>query len=390
MWRDSTLGNLVSLQRGYDLTEGERTSGPVPVIGSNGRNGWHNKARVSGPGVTVGRSGASAGVVTYVAEPFWPHNTVLYVTDFKGNEPRFVAYLLSTLNLASYNSGSAQPSLNRNFLYPKAIRVPSIDQQRRITSILSAYDDLIENNTRRIAILEEMARRFYEECFVHFRAPCVQGLPLVESPIGPIPQGWEVTPLDTIIDFDPRVHVPKDKLNTFVPMTSLQTDSMILGEFGIKKGNSGSKFQNGDTLLARITPCLENGKTGFVDNLPTDDAVACGSTEFVVMRGVKVPSEFVQLLARNDAFRAHAIRSMSGATGRQRVRRASLEQYEIARPDDKTLNHFASLVAPMFRLCRTLADTTSNLRVQRDLLLPKLISGEIGVSEGEELMEAAE
>jgi type I restriction enzyme S subunit len=390
-WRGCVLGDLVSLQRGYDLIEAERNPGSVPVIGSNGRNGWHDRARAEGPGVTVGRSGASAGVVTYISEAYWPHNTVLFVTDFKGNDPRFMAYLLSTLDLASYNSGSAQPSLNRNFLYSIAARVPPYDLQTRIASILSAYDDLIENNTRRIAILEEMARRIYEEWFVHFRAPGCEGLPRVDSPLGPIPQGWEVVRLDQIITFDPSVRVAKSEAHTFVPMSSLQQGSMIIAEVEERQGNSGSKFQNGDTLLARITPCLENGKTGFVDFLPTADAVACGSTEFIVMRGKVVPPEFVQLLARDDTFRAHAIASMSGATGRQRVRRESLEQFQIAKPDDGIFRHFASATSPMFKLCRTLANANRNLRAQRDLLLPKLISGEIDVSQAEmEFREAAE
>ena len=211
---------------------------------------------------------------------------------------------------------------------------------------------------------------------------------MVDSPLGPIPKGWEVKRLDALIDFDPTVRVPAG-VNAFVPMTSLSTSSMIIGDIEQRDARSGSKFRRGDTLLARITPCLENGKTGFVDFLK-DGEIGVGSTEFVVMRGRCVPATFVQLLARSDPFRAHAIKSMSGATGRQRVRRESLEQFEIAAPPPSVAEAFDSAVAPMFRLARTLADQNANLRAQRDLLLPKLISGEIDLAEAARLPEAAE
>src|SRR5262249_50751166 len=110
-WRQTSLGNVVRLQRGHDLPDQDRKFGSGPVVGSFGITGWHNEARAKGPGVTVGRSGASIGVVAFVKEDYWPLNTCLYVTDFLGNDPRFCYYLLNTLAFASYNSGSAQPSL---------------------------------------------------------------------------------------------------------------------------------------------------------------------------------------------------------------------------------------------------------------------------------------
>jgi type I restriction enzyme, S subunit len=203
----------------------------------------------------------------------------------------------------------------------------------------------------------------------------------------PCPQGWGVKRLDAIIDFDPTVRVP-DGANAFVPMTSVSTTSMIVRDIERRDGRSGSKFRQGDTLLARITPCLENGKTGFIDFLKNGET-GVGSTEFVVMRGRSVPPTFVQLLARSEPFRAQAIKSMSGATGRQRVRRESLEQFEIAAPPPSVTHAFDSAVVSMFKLARTLADQNGNLRAQRDLLLPKLISGEIDLTAAQ-LREAAE
>jgi type I restriction enzyme S subunit len=196
----TTLGEIISLQRGYDLTEDQRRPGSVPVVGSAGVHGHHDTARANGPGVTLGRSGASFGHVTYIREGFWLHNTTLFVTDFKGNEPLFIRYLLESLDLSFLNSGSAQQSLNRNYVYGVQVRKFSLPLQRRIAAILSAYDDLIENNTRRIQILERMAQAIYREWFVHFRFPGHAKVKRVASPLGPIPQGWEVLKLSSLVE----------------------------------------------------------------------------------------------------------------------------------------------------------------------------------------------
>ena len=162
----------------------------------------------------------------------------------------------------------------------------------------------------------------------------------------------------------------------------------IPANVGEREGNSGSKFKNGDTLFARITPCLENGKTGFVQFLPSDDAVAFGSTEFIVLRSKTVCPEYVYLVARSSEFRDNAIKSMSGATGRQRVQEACFNRFFVAQPDDETLGRFQRFVGPMFRLIQTLSSRNLNLRATRDFLLPKLISGQVPVDAADE--QAAE
>lgn len=260
------------------------------------------------------------------------------------------------------------------------VPAPDLPTQRRIASLLSTYDDLIENNTRRIAILEEMARRIYEEWFVHFRFPGYEQVKMVESELGLIPEGWKATAASDAISINPKVRVPKEGVKPFLPMGSLAEQSMLISNVEERAGNSGSKFQNGDTLFARITPCLENGKTGFVQFLPNKDAVAFGSTEFIVLRSRTLCAEYVYALARSEAFRANAIKSMSGATGRQRVREACFDNFLLAQPDSETLKLFSEIAQPMFRMIQMLANKNANLRTTRDLLLPKLISGELDVS----------
>ena len=309
--------------------------------------------------------------------------------------PRFLSYALLTREHQEWmqsqcSHGATMASLNQDIVGRIRVKAPDISQQVRIASILSAYDDLIENNTRRIAVLEEMARRIFEEWFVHFRAPGCETLPRIGTPLGPVPEGWEAVRLDTVIEFDPSTKVGRDGLKPFVPMTSLQNNSMLVLDIEGRAGNSGSKFRNGDSLLARITPCLENGKTGYVDFLSSDVETGFGSTEFIVMRGIRMPATAVQMFARSDWFRDQAIASMSGATGRQRVRRERLESLEIALPPKPLLDCFDELAKPMFKMARVLTNQSRNLRTQRDLLLPRLISGEIDVSAAPALLEAAE
>jgi type I restriction enzyme S subunit len=176
---------------------------------------------------------------------------------------------------------------------------------------------------------------------------------------------------------NPRVIVPRNGEKPFVPMSCLSNDSMLISDIESRDGNSGAKFQNGDTLFARITPCLENGKTGFVQFMPDADAVACGSTEFIVLRSRTLTPEFVYCLARSDDFRGVAIKSMSGATGRQRVQEQCFDDFQIAHPPRALLDRFSAIVAPGFRLIHKLHLQIQNLRQTRDLLLPRLLSGQV-------------
>lgn len=333
--------------------------------------------------VLVAMYGANVGQLGWLRYPATVNQAICgLVVDPLNADYRYLYYaLLATREgLIAKAQGAAQQNLNQDSIKSFYVPTPGLPTQRRIASILSTYDDLIENNTRRIAILEEMARRIYEEWFVHFRFPGHEQLKMVESELGLIPEGWKATAASDAITINPKVRVPKEGLKPFLPMGSLAEQSMLISNVEERAGNSGSKFQNGDTLFARITPCLENGKTGFVQFLPSNDAVAFGSTEFIVLRSRTLCAEYVYALARSEAFRANAIKSMSGATGRQRVREACFDNFLLAQPDSGTLKRFSEIAQPMFRMIQTLAKKNANLRATRDLLLPKLISGELDVS----------
>jgi len=299
-------------------------------------------------------------------------------------DARFVLYCINSLHfksrlLALAQGGATREALTKTTIEDFEVCQPPLPVQRRIAGILSAYDELMENSQRRIRLLEAMARALYREWFVHFRFPGHEMHPRVASPLGDIPQGWEVKRVPECVDISPRVAVPREGEKPFVPMGCLSNDSMLISDIEARAGNSGAKFQNGDTLFARITPCLENGKTGFVQFLPDAQAVGFGSTEFIVLRSRALTPEFVYLLARSDEFRGVAIKSMSGATGRQRVQEQCFDDFQIVQPPPALLDRFSAIVAPSFRLIYKLHLQIQNLRRTRDLLLSRLLSGQVQI-----------
>jgi type I restriction enzyme S subunit len=159
-----------------------------------------------------------------------------------------------------------------------------------------------------------------------------------------------------------------------MPTRGHSADEVVQRPFG-----SGMRFANGDTLVARITPCLENGKTAFVDFLE-ENQVGWGSTEYIVLRPKPLlPDEFAYCLARSPEFRDYAIQSMTGSSGRQRVPAESLSYFKLASPSKPVAELFGKLVKPLFDRAGKAAKENRSLAMLRDSLLPKLISGELRV-----------
>jgi type I restriction enzyme S subunit len=169
-WRDAKLEDLVFFQRGFDITQAQQRQGPYPVISSSGVTSYHDEFKVNGPGVIIGRKG-TLGSIHFAAGDYWPHDTTLWSKDLKGNNPRFVYYFLHVLDFKRFDVGNSNPTLNRNHIHDLPIRIPALPIQDAIVNALSAYDDLIENNRRRMALLEEGARLLYQEWFVHLHFP---------------------------------------------------------------------------------------------------------------------------------------------------------------------------------------------------------------------------
>ena len=164
-WEQRRLKDIAPLQRGFDLPKDKMTAGSYPVVMSNGINGYHSEYKVKGPGVVTGRSG-TIGNVHYIDCNYWPHNTALWVTDFKGNHPHFIYYLYQKLNLNRFGTGSGVPTLNRNDIHSEVISVPSYEEQKIIAEIFCNFDQLITLHQRNLEKLQNVKKAYLNEMFI--------------------------------------------------------------------------------------------------------------------------------------------------------------------------------------------------------------------------------
>lgn len=258
--------------------------------------------------------------------------------------------------------GTAVPIVNKGDFENIETEIPSLPEQIAIASILSSLDDKIDLLHRQNATLEKMAETLFRQWFVEEAK-----------------EEWEMGRISDLIEFNPQRRIPKGTLCPYLEMAELNTTTYAPSGWYLRAFVSGSKFINGDTLLARITPCLENGKAAFVDFL-SEGETGWGSTEFIVLRPKNnIHPFFAYAIARNKDFKDFAESCMQGSSGRQRVDIENLKSYEIAIPSDDVIeryNKFCSSVTPKLKSNQTQIRTLTALR---DTLLPKLMSGEVRV-----------
>ena len=280
----------------------------------------------------------------------------------------FLYYLFKTPEQLQYIFNSAiqtgVPHTNLGILKATPLKLPPLSVQKAIATAVSALDDRIALLRETNATLEAIAQALFKSWFVDFdpvrakqQGLLPTGMDEATAALFPgrfeasasalIPKGWRATTLAEAFEINPHRMLKKGGIGPYLDMASLATsghcvEPPIQREFG-----SGTKFQNGDALLARITPCLENGKSAFVDFL-AENQIGWGSTEFIVLRPkAPLPEYLGYLLCRHPPFREHAIHSMSGTSGRQRVQNDVLGRYSLAVPDDAVTAAFSDLVAPM-------------------------------------------
>ncbi len=268
--------------------------------------------------------------------------------------------------------------------------LPPRRYQDAIANLLGSLDDKIELNRRMAATLEEMARALFKSWFVDFD-PVRAKAALFPDRFGEdgLPEGWRLGSVADMVEVNPNLSLRAGTTAPYVDMAALPTTGPCISGYIMRDASSGSRFQLGDTLVARITPCLENGKTALVDFLD-DGQWGWGSTEFIVLRP-RAPMSRVwpYLLARDDAFRAHLIAAMTGSSGRQRVPPSAVAAWEMALPPSAVLSAFAAEVDPLFERISSLNWEACTLRSLRDTLLPKLISGELRIKDADKDVEAA-
>ena len=302
--------------------------------------------------------------------------------------------------------GSAQPNVSPSLIHGIEVPLPPLSEQRAIAHILGALDDKIELNRQMNETLEAIARAVFKSWFVDFdpvrakadgRDPVgvnrkIAGLfpdGFEDSAQGQIPRGWTVEPLSLRIEVNPKRELKKGAIAPYLDMKNMPTKGHCPDDIYPREFGSGTRFMNGDTLVARISPSLENGKTAFVDFL-SEGEIGWGSTEHIVLRPVApLPYVFAYLLARSEDFRSFAVQSMTGSSGRQRVQVDSICSYQLPFPDEGVATLFGRIVEPLFAEARANSEESTILAEIRDTLLPKLLSGEIRIKDAEKLVEEA-
>lgn len=333
---------------------------------------------------------------------------------------RFLRYVIGSRSFTDHvlgvQTGTAVPHISGAQIKAYKFQLPPREVQQRIVELLGSLDDKIELNRRLNETLEAMAQAIFRDWFVDF-GPTRRKLEGATNPLTimgglvqdteraqtladlfpaalgdeGLPEGWRLGATSALVEFNPKEPLKKGTPAPYSDMSSLPTSGPLADPPVEREYGSGMRFRNGDALLARITPCLENGKSAFVDFLPDAQTIGWGSTEFYVLRSRKgVPAPFAYLLVRHPEFRAAAIASMTGTSGRQRAQVDRLEDFPFANVPMELLGEFGKFILPMFDKITANGVENRTLAATRDLLLPKLMSGEVRLSEAEDLMEAAQ
>jgi type I restriction enzyme S subunit len=328
--------------------------------------------------VLIAMYGANVGQLGWLRTPATVNQAICgLVIDEQKADWRFVFYslLLRRGDLTIQAQGAAQQNLNQELIRQFCIDIPSLPIQRRIAGILSAYDELIENSQRRIKILEAMARALYREWFVHFRFPGHESVPRVPSPLGDIPQGWEVKKLGEIAE-EMRRNVAKGKLEEALPYVGLEhipRRSLALDawETTTDLGSNKLEFKKGEVLFGKIRPYFHKVSIAPFDGL-------CSADTIVVRARRPEHYAFVVACVSSDEFVAHATATSNGSK-MPRANWGVLEERGVVIPSGKLAGQFSTLVTDIIDQQQALVFQIQNLRRTRDLLLLRLLSGQIDV-----------
>ena len=394
-WRTCRLGDVLELKRGYDLPTQCRQPGPFPIVSSSGISGWHSEAKVPGPGVVTGRYG-TLGEVFYIAEDFWPLNTALYVRDFKGNHPRFISYFLKTINFHAFSDKAAVPGLNRNHLHSAVVSIPDTDTQRAIACILGSLDDKIELNRRMNRTLEEMARAIFKSWFIDFdpvrakaavrrehpkwtdeqvsRAACPRLKPEIarlfpdsfeDSELGEIPKGWEVKKLGDLLEL--------------AYGKALKAENRCHGAFPVYGSNGPVGWHNERLVTGPGIVVGRKGNPGIVTWVPTD-FFPIDTTFYVVPKSRCQSLEFLYHALRN-----HDLPSLGADSAVPGLNRNLVYMSDQLLPPPPLLQEFSRITKAFWRRVKSVNDECLTLAALRDVLLPKLVSGELRVPDAERI-----
>lgn len=345
--------NFVSLNRGFDLPDDKIIEGKYPVIASTSIKAYHNQFKVKAPIVVTGRSG-SLGKVQYVDEDGWPLNTALYAKDFHGNNPKYVYYFLQTMHLEQYNAGAGVPTLNQNHLHSLKILIHELPTQQKIASILSVYDNLIQNYKKQIEALQTAASELYKEWFVRFRFPGWQNAKFENG----IPEGWKIEKVKNCVNRLPFGQTyKKDELEPEGNVIVIdQSEDEYLGYHN----NEPSHKASAENPIALFGDHSCKYKLMIKDFSLGENIIPYTS------KGVDLYYLYysVYKIVQTEEYKRHWNLFVN--------KKVLISNNELQKS-------FRQKVIPIFKQIEILNKQISNLTQQRDLLLPRLMSGKLEV-----------
>ena len=387
-WSEYSIREYAPLNYGRALPSRSRNvDGEYPVYGSNGIIGYHDEAVTEGPAVIIGRKG-TAGTVHFSPIPCWPIDTTFYHEEEDTELALFKSYVLSTLGLDRMNSDSAVPGLNRDVAHAMRIRIPPTGEQRRIADVLGGLDDRIELSRRMSGTLEDLASTLFKAWFVDFEpvrakiegrwreGESLPGFPahlydlfpddLVDSELGPIPAGWRPCSLGDVI----RIHDSRR-----VPLSKRERQQRK-GPFRYYGATGIVDYVDDFLFDGRFVLVAEDGTVVNDDGAPVVQYVWgrfwVNNHAHVLSSAGGISTEHLQLLLRSVNIRPF----VTGAV-QLKLNQRNLKSIPILTSSDRTVTAFEDIVAPQFAALRQAHDELHLLVALRDLLLPKLISGEV-------------
>ena len=387
-WEVTTIGDFAPLQRGFDLPTTQVEAGEYPVVYSNGVVRNHKTFQVKGAGIVTGRSG-TIGKVHYIENDFWPHNTTLWVTSFGNAHVKFVYYLFKYIGFERFKSGSGVPTLNRNDAHSFKITVPTKKQeQTAIATALSDVDNLIQLLERLIAKKEAIKTATMQQLLTgKTRLPefatredgSAKGFKQTE--LGRIPEDWEVRSFEELLE--PTISkksIKPSTLVTFIGMQDVTGNAQLANQtiLSYEKVKSGfTYFEKGDVLLAKITPCFENGKGCHTGTLKTK--YGFGSTEFHVLRATEYSdSKFIYFWTIRNSLRIDLESTMVGSAGHRRVPFSAIKSYQIPCPPTKSeQTAIATILSDMDTEIQALQQRLAKTKDIKQGMMQQLLTGRV-------------
>lgn len=363
-WTRKKLSDVVQLKRGLDLPTRMRRPGSVPVLSAGSTAGWHDEPAVAGPGLVVGRA-TNLGVPTWCKSDFWPLNTTLYASDFKGNDPKFIYHLFEVLDLSGFDSGSVQPMLNRNYIAKVEVSIPPVPVQRAIAEVLGALDDKIAANDRTRAVSEDLCRAMFASATESGPAVRINEVAaLVVRGVAPKYADDGMIVLNQKCVRDQRVSLEQSR--RMVPLVSRLDRVLVQNDVLVNSTGQGT--------LGRVARWL------FDDHATVDSHITIVRFDRSMVNPVCAGYGVLEIEAQIGGL-------AEGSTGQTELKRDLLGGLEIRLPERDRQDALGESLTTMDRLSITLDEESARLAKTRDELLPLLMSGKVRVRDAEKVVE---